>query len=207
MQLSKRGGIKRKAVALAIILLVFVSIVAVGSMSPLVHGQTQSTVVYGTVTDENGVNLSSVAVGLYTPSGALVTSTLTDSFGGFVLTNVAFGTYSLHLTKLGYAEAAQSIVVNTFGQLLGTIVLSSALSLSTSILSLVASPGDQVTIPFTLTNSGGETEVVAFSTSNPEGWSASVLEGNYELGNLSVSSGQTWHFSWRSQFPQLLPWT
>jgi uncharacterized repeat protein (TIGR01451 family) len=191
MQLSKRGGMKRKAVALAIILLISVSIVAVGSMSPLVHGQTQSTVVYGTVTDENGVNLSSVAVGLYTPNGALVTSTLTDSFGGFVLTNVAFGTYSLHLTKLGYAEAAQSIVVNTFGQLLGTIVLSSALSLSTSILSLVASPGDQVTIPFTLTNSGGETEVVAFSTSNPEGWSASVLEGNYELGNLSVSSGQS----------------
>jgi uncharacterized repeat protein (TIGR01451 family) len=191
MQLSKKGGMKRKAVALAIILLISVSIVAVGSMSPLVHGQTQSTVVYGTVTDENGVNLSSVAVGLYTPNGALVTSTLTDSFGGFVLTNVAFGTYSLHLTKLGYAEAAQSIVVNTFGQLLGTIVLSSALSLSTSILSLVASPGDQVTIPFTLTNSGGETEVVAFSTSNPEGWSASVLEGNYELGNLSVSSGQS----------------
>ncbi len=191
MQLSKKDVVKRKAVALAIILLISVSIMAVGSMSPLVHGQTQSTVVYGTVSDENGVGLSSVVAALYTPNGALVTSTLTDSSGDFVLTTVAFGTYSLHLTKLGYAEVAQNIAVNTFGQLLGTIVLPSALSLSTSILSLVASPGDQITIPFTLTNSGAETEVVAFSTSNPEGWSASVLEGNYELGNLSLPSGQS----------------
>ncbi len=180
----------KKGLALALILLFSVSTLTFLSTSQPVYASTQNTAIHGTVTDEAGSKLSDVAVSLYNITGGLVTGTITNSFGDFVLTNVEFGTYNLHINQLGYTESVTSISVDTFGQQLGTFVLSSGLTLSTSIMSVTVSPGDKITIPITVGYSGEKTEVADLIVSHPTGWSTRILNGNYEVTKVSLSSGQ-----------------
>ncbi|MFB3889820.1 MAG: NEW3 domain-containing protein [Candidatus Bathyarchaeia archaeon] len=181
---------KRKHTTIMKILMCLLSAAALLSTYAPVQGLSQSTTVQGIVADADGIGLSDATVVLYTPSGGLVTSTRTNSYGDFVLPMVEFGTYSLHVTAVGYTEVVKTITVDIFGQNLGTITLPAALSLSASILSLTASVGSQITIPFTVGNAGKDSEVVSFSVSTPAGWSARVLNSNFEVNRVSLSSGQ-----------------
>ena len=186
----KAGASGKKGIALTLILLYSVSMMAFLSTPQTAYASTQNTVITGFVTDEAGVAVGDATVVLYTPTGALVTNTITSTIGKFVLANVEFGTYNLNLSGPGYAQSTISITVNTFGQQLGAFVLSSAITLSTSIMSATVNPGDKITIPFTAKNSGEDTEVATFSVSDPEDWSVRILNGNYEVTKVSLSSGQ-----------------
>ncbi len=174
------------------ILLCCASVLALMPLTNLAHGQVSSTVVTGSVVDSSGFGLGNIVVELRTTSGALITSTSTSFDGAFTFADVDFGTYSLRLNKPGYIAESEAISVSTpVQQQLGAIVLFQALSLSTSTLGLAANPGDRIQIPVTTTYSGDSHESVAFSVSVPEGWTARILQGSYEITKISLSSGQS----------------
>jgi uncharacterized membrane protein len=180
---------RKKASVLALILLYGASMLTLLATTPA-FASTQSTVVKGTILDAAGTGVGDAAVTV-SSSGAQVLTTYTDSYGNFTIVNLEFGTYTLTLTKTGYAKLVQSIMVNTFGQHLGTLTLSPALNLTASILSQVANPSDQITFPVTLKNSGGESETTTFSTSAPSDWKVRVLNGNSEVSTIVLASQQS----------------
>jgi len=149
--------------------------------------------VHGIAVDEEGVGLSDVGVQVYTAGGALVATTSTGSDGFFSISGWIWesGTYNIYLTKPGYAKVTKSFAVQKLDIDLGTMVLRRALRLSTSTLSLIASPGDKISIPFTAGNIGEETEVVEFLISKPKDWSVRVLYQSLEVTKAYISSGQS----------------
>jgi len=180
---------KPKRVLLAIILC-SVSIIAFWPTSLSAYGASEVSWVRGYVVDEDGAILTGVTAEL-SSGGWIVATASTNSYGYFVMTEVECGTYSLRLKKFGYAEVVKSITLQTEYTNLGTTVLFRALKLSTSTLRLISTLGDQVTIPFTAKNSGEETEVVDFSVSSPNEWSARVIAQSYEVTKVSIASGQS----------------
>jgi len=180
---------KPKRVLLAIILC-SVSIIAFWPTSLSAYGASEISCVRGYVVDEDGAILTGVTAEL-SSGGWIVATASTNSYGYFVMTEVECGTYSLRLKKFGYAEVVKSITLQTEYTNLGTTVLFRALKLSTSTLRLISTLGDQVTIPFTAKNSGEETEVVDFSVSSPNEWSARVIAQSYEVTKVSIASGQS----------------
>jgi uncharacterized membrane protein len=175
---------------LIVIVMCSVSFTAFLPTSWLAYGALETSCVYGKVVDEDGAILSGVTVELIS-GGAILAATFTNTQGYFVMEEVERGTYSLHLKKLGYVEVVKSVTLQTAETNIGTTVMSRALRLSTSTLSLVSYPGNQVIIPFTAQNSGEKTEVVEFSVSNPNEWSTRVLDESYEVTKVSISSGQS----------------
>lgn len=180
---------KPKRVLLAIILC-SVSIIAFWPASFSAYGASETSYVRGYVVDEDGVALIGVTVELIS-GGAILADTFTNPYGYFVMEEVERGTYSLHLKKFGYAEVVKSVTLQTAYTNIGTTIMFKALKLSTSTLSLISDLGDQVTIPFTVKNSGEETEVVAFSVSSPNEWSTRVIDQSYEVTKVSIASGQS----------------
>lgn len=147
--------------------------------------------VYGIVVDEKGVGVSDVTVQVYTSGGVLVAITSTRSDGSFIISWVEYGTYSISFIKPGYAKAVKSLMVQLSNNDLGKIILRRSLKLSASTLSIVASQGDKINVPFTLENIGEEDEIVEFLKVKPEGWSVRVLDQGYEVTRERISPGES----------------
>ena len=175
-----------KLLALFIICSIFAPVFS--SMN-LAYGQTNLSYVSGYVVDEHNVALSGVKIQLIS-GGAISDSCTSNSRGYFYMRDVPYGTYTIQFSKSGYAKIANSVSIQSTNTNTGTITVLNAISLSTSTLRLIASPGDQVVIPFTVENFGDATEIVDFSSSNPNGWSTRILTDNYEVTKISLSSGQ-----------------
>ena len=167
----------------------FLAVMVFWAVSLRTSFAAQYSTVHGIVVDEEGVALSNVGVQIYTSGAAFVANTSTGSDGSFSI-GVQFGTYTIHLTKLGYAKVV-NVAVQSSDTDLGTIALSKVLNLSASTLSLTASPGDKIAIPFTVGNTGEGTEVVGFLVSKPEDWSVRVLYQSLEATEIYVSVGQS----------------
>jgi hypothetical protein len=150
----------------------------------------QYTIVQGVVIDEEGVGLSDVKVQVYASSGAFIAETSTGSDGSFSMI-IEFGAVNFYFTKSGYAKITKSINVQSIYTDLGTIILGRPLKLSTSTLSIIAIPGDKISIPFTVSNSGEGSEVVEFQLSKPQDWYVSVLDQSREVLKTYMSSGQS----------------
>jgi uncharacterized membrane protein len=184
------GAVSKPKRVLLAILLCSVSIIAFWPASLSAYGASETSYVRGYVVDEDGVVLSGVTVELIS-GGAILADTFTNPHGYFVMEEVERGTYSLHLKKFGYAEVVKSVTLQSAYTNIGTTIMFKALKLSTSTLSLISNLGDQVTIPFTVKNSGEETEVVAFSVSSPNEWATRVMDQSYEVTKVSIASGQS----------------
>ncbi|MCW4018177.1 MAG: NEW3 domain-containing protein [Candidatus Bathyarchaeota archaeon] len=194
-----------KRSAFVVCLLCFTAILSPLSMLESAHGISQSTNVHGIVVDENGVGLSDVKVEVFTLAGDFVTGIKTNWQGEFATPPVEFGTYNLHLNKVGYAEVVKKVTINVFGQRLGETVMSPALSLSASTLSVVTHPGLQVALPFTATYSGEGNEIVEFSVSAPEELSPRLLQGSNEIIQLELTSGQSLSLQIELTVPSTVP--
>ena len=184
------GNISRIKTVLLVIIMCSVSIMAFLPTSLPAYGAVEYSHIYGTVVDEDGVGLQGVTVELIT-GGVVQDSASSNSEGFFFIENVLSGIYSIHFKKIGYVEVTKSVTLQGPYVKLGATGLLRSLRLSTSTLSLISNPSDQVTIPFTVGNSGEKTEVVDFSVSKPNGWSTRILEQGYEVTKVSVSSGQS----------------
>ncbi|PVX26364.1 MAG: hypothetical protein CW716_06155 [Candidatus Bathyarchaeum sp.] len=192
----------RKIKVFVAILLCFTAIVAplavLGSAFAM-----PPTRVWGSVIDEEGNGIGSATVEIYKLNGDFVTSATTNGTGEFVTNYIDFGTYRFHFIKLGYLEIVEDFEIRNFDHKLDTIVLPFCLSLSTSIVSLVTSPGQQVSLPLTVTYRGAlEKQIVEFEVIAPEELSAKVLQGSYEVTKTEVSKGQSFSIQVELSIPQ-----
>jgi len=146
--------------------------------------------VHGIAVDEEGVELRNVSVRVYTSGGALVATTSTGS-DGFFGVYLEYGTYDIDLIKSGYAKKSIAIAVQSNDLDIQDIVLNRALKLSALTLSMTASQGDTISIPFTVGNIGEEAEVVEFEISEPEDWSGRILYQNLKTTKVYISPGQS----------------
>jgi uncharacterized membrane protein len=184
------GTVSKQKRVLSTVILCSVLIMAFCPTCLSAYGATPTSWIRGYVVDEDGVILTDVTVEL--SSGVWIVDTVSsNSYGYFVFSEVECGTYSLRLKKSGYVDVVKSITVEPDYTSLGTTIMFRALKLSTSTLRIISDLGDQVTIPFTAQNSGEETQVVDFSVSRPNEWSAKVISQSYEVTKVSLAPGQS----------------
>ncbi len=154
-----------------------------------VAGQQES--IYGRIVDEDGDELVDVKIEVYSSESILLMIEYSDSDGDFSVYLQVNSAYTLHFSKSGYTDTTKSVYLGDEDVDLGDVMLQNTLSLSSRVLSLVASPGDKLLLPFTLSNIGEEEEKVTFVISEPEAWSTRILDQTTEVKKVSLSAGST----------------
>lgn len=140
---------------------------------------------------DNGMQ---VAVNSYSSDGNLIQSDETSSDGYFTIELPLDTTISIHFSKDGYVAVTKTVSFESAGEELefGEILLVKALTLYASILNTVANPKEKLLLPFVVNNIGEDLEIVEFSVSNPNEWSARILDQNgREVKNAALSSSTT----------------
>ena len=167
-------------------------LLAAAFSTPVQAAWMQEASIIGKVVDEDGNALSQVKVEVYTSGGSLFRVTHTDSEGYFSVHHLPMDRFTLNFTKKGYVD--RLVFVETDGRTevdLEEVELRKALNLASSVVSLTASPGDKLLLPFTLTNIGDDKAVVDFSISAPEGWSTRILSQVGEVDIVSLEQHST----------------
>ncbi|MCW4005959.1 MAG: NEW3 domain-containing protein [Candidatus Bathyarchaeota archaeon] len=155
------------------------------------YGQTQTTHVFGSVVTEDGVGIGDVTVEILT-NGRFVAGIKTNSEGVFVTPEIEFGSYTFQFSKVGYKEASTTVVIDTFDQIIQSVALHPGLSISASVLQIIAEQGETVTIPFTVRYEGAEgVESVEFAVSTSHEMLTRILQGTYEVNQIEMASGQS----------------
>jgi len=152
--------------------------------------------VHGTVVDEEGEPLKEVKVLAYSSSGNLASTKYTDSDGYFRMA-LDRGSYTLRFEMEGYVKVQKAITVpagwyeepESDPVKLGEVVLERSLSVSASVVSRYAAPGETVIFPFTVSNLGDVKESLEFPMESPEGWSTRVLDSSGEISKVQLSTG------------------
>jgi hypothetical protein len=85
---------------------------SLATLVALAIGPTVNVDVTGTVADStSGQPIRSADVTLSTPTGAIVTNTLSDAFGRFVLHNVSSGSYTITVRMLGFRAISRPLAI------------------------------------------------------------------------------------------------
>lgn len=171
------------------VMLCIVSVMAFLPTSCLVYGAPDPSYVHGVVVDEEGASISGVTVELVL--GDVVNATAVTNQSGYFGLTAEYGVYNLTFRKTGYIQVTHNVTLGTPDTDMNTTMLVRVLRLSTSIVTIIANPGDKVSIPFTTQNIGEETEAVEFSASKPEHWTARILTQGFEVGTVNIASGQS----------------
>jgi hypothetical protein len=103
-------------------------------LSVLVLAQTESGVINGTVSDTSGAAVPGARVMATNANTNVVSVTDTASFGGFTITAVPVGTYSVRVEKQGFKAAVRNDVIVTAGN---TITLNVRLEVGSVTESIV----------------------------------------------------------------------
>ena len=182
--MERSHGLSRSIKLVACLLIILTLYVAI---SPVQVAWAAEATVSGRVVDEDDQGLSDVKVEAYSsPGNFLYGITYTDSDGYFSVRRLPIETYTFHFSKPGYATERISLDTSLQSTNLGDVVLLKALRLSSPVLSRVASPGDKLMLPFTVSNIGEESEEVEFLVSRPEGWSTRILDQTTEVTKVRL---------------------
>jgi len=164
------------------------------SIAPVCGAST--TAVSGRVIDESSPGgIDNVKINVYTYSttfaGAYVKNGTTSSGGYFTIDLDAGASYVLYFSKEAYVEVTKTISLSsgleTFN--LGDIALSRTLELSSQAFGRVASPGDTLKFPFTVSNNGKQPLTVELVVTAPESWITRILDKSGEITNVYLLSG------------------
>ncbi len=151
--------------------------------------------IHGTVIDESGDRIEDVKISAYLSTGSLEEIVYTNKNGYFRM-NLG-GTYTLVFEKEGYVTFEKNVQVTQAPTdepskdivKMGTLKMQTTLSLSASVVKRLTTPGNVLTLEFTITNRGLETEDVVFSVDAPTGWGAKILDNIGEIENILLGSG------------------
>ncbi len=199
MRIMKNSHRVSRSTKLIVCLLVILTLYM--ATFPIIVAGQEEVRVEGRIIDEDEGELEDVKVEVYSSKGALITSEDTDSDGEFRLYLEENDTYTLHFSKSGYATATKSIYLSDEDIDLEDIVLLKALRLSSPVLSRVASPGDKLMLPFTVSNIGEESEEVELSVSKPEDWSTRILDETGEVTEVYLSTGTSLNLQLEAKIP------
>jgi len=120
--------------------------------------------VHGKMVDEDGNPLEDVKVSVYLGTGSLQDTDYSNDNGYFRM-NLG-GTYTFVFEKTGYVTLEKTVQVtqapsdNPSNDIvkLGEILLERTLKISSSVVKRLTTPGNQLTLEFSVTNRGRETE-------------------------------------------------
>lgn len=151
--------------------------------------------IHGTIVDEEGNPIYRVKVSAYLNTGSLEAFTYTDIHGYFRMS--LGGTYSLIFEKTGYVTYQKTVQVsiaptddpNKDDVKLGNLELQSTLALSAPVIRRLTTPGNRLTLEFSITNKGDKTEDILFSVNTPENWDTKILDSVGEIESISLNSG------------------
>lgn len=177
-----------------IVLLIVIALSITLLLIPTIHAATLGNL-HGTVVDEEGTPIMDVKVSAYLNTGSLEEVKHTNANGYFRM-NLG-GTYTLVFEKEGYVTFQKNVQVtqapseNPDNDIvnLGELEMQKTLYLSASVVKRLTTPGNKLTLEFTITNRGDTTEDVNFSTDAPSGWDTKVLDNVGEIENILLSSG------------------
>lgn len=151
--------------------------------------------IHGTVVDEDGNPIEDVKVSAYLGTGSLEDTDYTNDDGYFRM-NLG-GTYTLVFEKEGYVTFEKTVQVTQAPSetpandivKLGELGMEKTLSLSASVVKRLTTPGNKLTLSFSVSNNGDETEDVVFSVDAPSGWSTKITDNVGEIENILLSPG------------------
>jgi len=151
--------------------------------------------IHGTVIDENGAPIEDVKILVYLNTGSLEEIAYTNKNGYFRL-NLG-GTYTFVFEKEGYVTFEKDVQVTQAPTddpsddivKMGKLEMQTTLSLSASVVKRLTTPGNKLTLEFTITNWGSDAEDIVFSIDAPEDWETKILDNIGEIENILLESG------------------
>ncbi len=152
--------------------------------------------IHGTVVDEDGDPIEDVKVFAYLGTGSLEATDYTNEDGYFRM-NLG-GTYTLVFELEGYVTLEKTVQVtqaptdNPVKDIvkLGDVTLERTLELSSPVVKRLTTPGNELTLEFTISNRGAETEDVTFLTTTPDDWDVKILDDIGEIENILLETGR-----------------
>lgn len=151
--------------------------------------------IHGTVVDEDGKPIEDVKVSAYLGTASLEETKYTNEDGYFRM-NLG-GTYTLVFEKEGYVTFEKTVEVTQAPSdepsndivKLGDLEMEKTISLSASVVKRLTTPGNTLTLSFSISNNGDETENVVFSVEAPTGWSTKITDNVGEMENILLDHG------------------
>lgn len=165
------------------------------SRSLLIPVGAGKSIVVGRVVGDEGEGLRDVSVEVYSSDGVYVGRV--EDLGyltpeGRFSASLSTGSYNIQFSKDGYTRVTKSVSLKSGGEIvnLGDIKILRCLKLSSSILSLSASAGDKLLLPFNVKNVGEDSETLDLEASSPEGWQVRILsQDGREVRRVELSPG------------------
>jgi len=181
----------RKATIVTLLVLALYAL----SLTPLQVASAEDGNIHGYVVDSDGKPIYRVRVRAYDSKGGIASTKYTDSKGLFRM-NIA-GTYTLVFEKTGYVTLQKTVKVELAPTddpdlddvKMGNIAMEKTLSLSSTVVRRVTTPGITLRLSFTLTNNGDTVENTVFNTSAPEGWETRVTDSIGQVESVLISKG------------------
>jgi len=174
--------------------------VIVGSQSAV----TTSAMVSGIIVDETGNAMINVEVTAFSANNTFVNSTCTSADGSFSLQLLTEQPYTIKASKDGYKDTAKTVILQANAAVtdIGELTLAKNVKLISSIVSIVTNSGDNLILPFTISNTGSTTEDVTLSASAPSGWSTKISDSSsIEVTGISLQSNNMASFQLSAKVP------
>jgi uncharacterized membrane protein len=152
---------------------------------------------HGTIIDQDGNPIQGVKVSAYLNTGSIEATVNTDQKGYFRM-NLG-GDYTLLFEKDGYVSFQKNVQItqapteNPDNDIvkLGNLVMEKTLVLSASVVKRFTTPGNTLSLEFTITNKGENIEAVEFSIDSPLNWGTSIFDNIGEIEHILLSPGSS----------------
>jgi uncharacterized membrane protein len=152
---------------------------------------------HGTIIDQDGNPIQGVKVSAYLKTGSIEATVNTDQKGYFRM-NLG-GDYTLLFEKDGYVSFQKNVQItqapteNPDNDIvkLGNLVMEKTLVLSASVVKRFTTPGNTLSLEFTITNKGENIEAVEFSIDSPLNWGTSIFDNIGEIEHILLSPGSS----------------
>ncbi len=150
------------------------------SRTLLLPVEAGKSLVTGRVICEDEAEVGDVSVEVYSSEGAYIGRIQDLGYltpDGRFSARLTLGSYSIQFSREGYSKATRSFSLKSAGEILnlGEVKILRSIRLSSSTLSLSASAGDRLLLPFSIRNVGEEAEILELNASCPEGWQVRIL--------------------------------
>ncbi len=151
--------------------------------------------VHGAVLDEDGNPLEDVLVSAYLGTGSLEETDETNEDGYFRM-NLG-GTYTFVFELDGYVTLEKTVQVTQAPTedpskdivTMGDITMEKTLTLSSSVVKRLTTPGNELSLDFTVTNRGDDVEDITFSVDAPLDWDVKIVDEIGEIENILLDTG------------------
>jgi uncharacterized membrane protein len=165
------------------------------TLTPLQVEAAEDGNIHGTVVDSDGSPIYRVRVRAYDSKGGVAATVYTSTSGYFRMS--LSGTYTMVFEKTGYVTQEKTVKVELAPTenpdqdevKMGNIEMEDTISLTSSVVKRITSPGNTLQLQFTVTNRGDSEENIAFNVSAPQSWQTRILDSVSEIESVLLATG------------------